>query len=211
MVEIKKSGVIMIVIGALCVAAALILFLYNMWDDARAGLQVNEEKERLIAVVLPQGSAVKTFPAKQTFEEEKPAEEEVYLGMPSKKMDGVEYVAVLSIPSLSLELPVRNEWSYPGLQNSPCRYTGSAYMNDLVICAHNYSQHFGRLKDLEIDSEVLLVDMEGNLFQYRVALIETIMPTDVEKMIDSEYDLSLFTCTLGGQTRVTVRCQRISE
>ena len=84
-------------------------------------------------------------------------------------------------------------------------------MNDLVICAHNYSQHFGRLKDLEIGSEVLLVDMEGNLFQYRVALIETIMPTDVEKMTDSEYDLSLFTCTLGGQTRVTVRCLRVIE
>lgn len=52
---------------------------------------------------------------------------------------------------------------------------------------------------------------QGNLFQYRVALIEKILPTDVEKMIDSEYDLSLFTCTLGGQTRVTVRCRHVSE
>lgn len=211
MVQIKKSGVVMIVLGALCVAAALGLFLYNMWDDARAGIQVNEEKERLIAIVLPQGSAAQTYPGSRAVEEERPEEEEIYLAMPVKEMDGAEYVAVLSIPSLSLELPIRNEWSHAGLQNSPCRYTGSAYMNDLVICAHNYSQHFGQLKDLEIGSEVLLVDMEGNLFQYRVALIETILPTDVEKMIDSEYDLSLFTCTLGGQTRVTVRCRHVSE
>lgn len=211
MVQIKKSSLVLIVLGTVCVAAALLLFLYNMWDDARAGIQVNEEKERLIAVVLPQSSAVRISPEKQAAEEEELTEEEVYLEMPVKEMDGVEYAAVLSIPSLSLELPVRNEWSYSGLQSSPCRYTGSAFMNDLVICAHNYSQHFGRLKDLEIGSDVLLVDMEGNLFQYRVALIETIMPTDVEKMTDSEYDLSLFTCTLGGQTRVTVRCLRVIE
>lgn len=211
MVELKKGGVAMIVAGTLCVAAALILFLYNMWDDARAGIQVNEEKERLIAVVLPQSAAVQTYPARQTAEEEQQPEEETYLEMPVKEMDGVDYVAVLSIPSLSLELPVRNEWSYPDLQNSPCRYSGSAYMNDLVICAHNYSQHFGRLKDLELGSEILLVDMEGNLFQYHVVLTETILPTDVDKMIHSEYDLSLYTCTLGGQTRVTVRCESASD
>ncbi len=34
---------------------------------------------------------------------------------------------------------------------------------------------------------------------------------DVEEMITGDWDLTLFTCTLGGQTRVTVRCQLIEK
>ena len=81
-------------------------------------------------------------------------------------------------------------------------------MNDLIICGHNYSHHFGQLKDLEPDAEILLVDMDGLVFRYRVVQTEILNPTDIDKMIDTDYDLSLFTCTLGGRTRVTVRCVR---
>lgn len=208
----KRRGRFLIAGGFLCVAAALALLLYNMWDDARAGIEVNQEKEALIAAVLPVAPEKKPVSTDTMQEEEEPAyESEPYREMRIEEVDGVDYVAILSIPTLNLELPVRSEWSYNGLKKSPCRYVGSAFMDDLVICAHNYSQHFGRLKDLEENSEILIVDMDGNLFRYRVVLIETLLPAEISEMVDSEYDLSLFTCTLGGRTRVTVRCRRVLE
>lgn len=241
--KIKISGIIMIFVGVLCVTSALSLFLYNMWDDARAGIQVAEETERVIAAVLPdyyaspKVSAVpnpseqpsasalsvsaphpsETVPARDSLsetpspEENEPTPSPSYRDMPVKEIDGVRYAAILSIPDLNLELPVQSDWSYPALKLSPCRYSGSAYMDDLVICAHSYSQHFGRLRDLNAGSEVLLVDMEGNLFRYRVVEIEAVKPTAIHEMIDSSYDLSLFTCSLSGSTRTTARCERVDH
>ena len=52
-------------------------------------------------------------------------------------------------------------------------------------------------------------DAVGNRFEYRVVLTETLMPNDVEEMKSGEFDLSLFTCTVGGSYRVTVRCDRL--
>ena len=78
-----------------------------------------------------------------------------------------------------------------------------------MILAHNYDRHFGRIKNLAIDDPVQFVDAAGNAFHYRVAALETLEKPDVEKMIDSGYDLTLFTCTLGGRHRVTVRLNRV--
>lgn len=205
--RLNKSGVLLVLIGLLCVSAGLMLFFHNMWDDFRAGLAVSEEKKMLLAAVLP---PLEEYEAHVNVRQKEAASDE-YRQMPVKTIHGTDYVAMINIPALSLELPVRATWSYEGLKYSPCRYAGSAFMDDLVICAHNYSQHFGRIKDLETDSEILLVDMEGNLFRYRVVQIETLAPKDIREMIESSYDLTLFTCTLGGRTRVTVRCMRAGD
>ena len=50
-------------------------------------------------------------------------------------------------------------------------------------------------------------DIDGNIFEYEAAEIQELEPTAIEEMTDSGWDLSLFTCTLGGQTRLTVRCR----
>ena len=42
--------------------------------------------------------------------------------------------------------------------------------------------------------------------------VETIQPTDIDKMItasdEDAWDLTLFTCTTGGRARCAVRCTR---
>lgn len=128
--------------------------------------------------------------------------------MPTIEVDGNEYVGYIHIPSLDLELPVLNEWSYPGLKIAPCRYVGSAYSNDLVIAAHNYKKHFGGIKNLNAGDVVTFTDVDNNVFNYKVALTDVLEPTATEEMVESDYDLTLFTCTLGGTSRVTVRCTR---
>ena len=127
--------------------------------------------------------------------------------MPTRSADGQTYIGVVEVPSLELSLPVISEWSYPRLKKAPCRFVGSVYSRDMVICGHNYERHFGRLKDLSIGDEVRFTDAEGNVFYYTVCAMEQLEKKAVEEMITGDWDLTLFTCTKGGLTRVTVRCK----
>ena len=79
----------------------------------------------------------------------------------------------------------------------------------MVIAAHNYVQHFGRLDQLQEGDEVRFIDVDGNVFVYSVLEKEQIDGRRVRAMLMGSWDLSLFTCTLSGQSRLTVRCVRI--
>jgi len=92
------------------------------------------------------------------------------------------------------------------LTMAPCCYSGSVYMKNMVIAAHNYRSHFGHLKDLSAGDRLYFMDMDRHVFEYTVDCIEILNDTDVENMVSGEWPLSLFTCTLDGSARVTVRC-----
>ncbi len=201
----RKNGNRLIVLGLLLIAAALSLTGYNLWDETRAEKSVRQTADRL-ETMIP------ASPEPQP--ENAPPEEILYpdyvlnpeMEMPEEEIDGVAYIGTLRIPVLGLELPIISRWSYPSLKIAPCRYEGSAYLDDLVIAAHNYPSHFGTLKDLSPGDEVTFTDMDGNVFRYEVAVLETLPPTAIEEMTAGDYALTLFTCTLGGASRVTVRC-----
>lgn len=192
----NSKGKWLIFTGILFIAAAIVLTGYNLYDQARAQRSAALAAEKL---------------TEQLPEERQTADASDYLLVPEKEMpvktvDGLDYIGVLQIPALALELPVASQWSYAQLKIAPCRYSGSVYQNDLVICAHNYESHFGNLKNLHIGDEVLFTDMDGNLFAFQVAELETLPPGEVDEMESGDWDLTMFTCTIGGQSRVTVRC-----
>ena len=186
----KKSGVILISLGAVLILAALLLFLYNRSEDRRAG----QEAESLLEDVRS-SMAANADPEPQ----EEPAEEITY-----------DYAGVIAIPDLSLELPVIDQWSYARLKVAPCRQSGAAADGDLVIAAHNYKSHFGYLDRLEPGASVIFTDMEGTVYRYAVEEIRQLAPEDAEdvsSVFSSEYPLVLYTCTPGGKARVAVFCQ----
>ena len=104
-----------------------------------------------------------------------------------------------------------SQWSYPKLRIAPCRYAGSAYQGNLILSAHNYSSHFGQIGTLQAGDRVTFTDVDGNVFLYSVAKIQILQPGDVEEMLSGGWALTLFTCTLGGRTRVTVRCEEAAD
>ena len=186
----KKSGVILISLGAVLILAALLLFLYNRSEDRRAG----QEAESLLEDVRS-SMAANADPEPQ----EEPAEEIIY-----------DYAGVIVIPDLSLELPVIDQWSYARLKVAPCRQSGAAADGDLVIAAHNYKSHFGYLDRLEPGASVIFTDMEGTVYRYAVEEIRQLAPEDAEdvsSVFSSEYPLVLYTCTPGGKARVAVFCR----
>ena len=60
---------------------------------------------------------------------------------------------------------------------------------------------------LASDQVITFTDLDGNVFSYTVAQIDTLTPTALEELTGGGWDLTLFTCTVGGQARLAVRCQ----
>lgn len=215
MKNIKVS--IFIVFGLLLIAAALFLTAYNLQTDQRAGLASQEALQQLLQQAALEASRNEGIGDGLSETAEVPEftseEQEIpdYLldptmDMPVENVDGIDYIGVLSIPALELELPICSQWNYKSLKTAPCRYSGSAYMGDMVICAHNFRRHFGGLKNLHTGDEVIFTDVDGNEFRYQVAALDLLAPTDIEGMTSGDWALTLFTCTPGGQSRVTLRC-----
>ena len=51
------------------------------------------------------------------------------------------------------------------------------------------------------------VDVDNNVFTYTVGWIEILQPEDVQELKENTgWDLTLFTCTYGGNERYIVRC-----
>ncbi len=197
----KRKGSIFIIIGIVLLVSAAFLAGKNLIENERANKNAEEILDKLIPEVIEKNEERINVP--DAFF----TDTDVYREMPVKTIDGREYVAIISIPSLNIDLPVFSEWDYDKLSYAPCRFSGSVYTKDLVICAHNYTGHFGPIDNLRLGDKVIVIDMDGNYFNYSVVEVETLDPSSVDEMISGDsWDLTLFTCTLSGATRITVRC-----
>ena len=103
-------------------------------------------------------------------------------------------------------LPVLTDWSYAKLKKAPCHCYGTYYEKDFVIAAHNYKSHFCRLSELQASDVVVFTDVSETAHYYEVVILETLPKNATKEMITCGFDLSLYTCTLGGGSHVTVRC-----
>jgi len=196
-------------LGTVLIFGALSLFLSNQREAKEAEqftgsllpvlIEKIEEKEETdtqpLTYTLPVGTPIEYLDP-SAFE------------MTEEEINGHAYIGYLSIPKLELELPVMADWSYSKLQIAPCRYTGSVRGEDLVIMAHNYASHFGGISKLSEGDSVIFTDMDGIVTAYEVVVQDILDPYAVEEMISGEFDLTLFTCTYGGKSRVTVYCDR---
>lgn len=226
----KRKGTVLMALGAVLMLSALGLTVYNMRTEMQAGetsalvveqLRVQRAEQRSTATPVPAATPEATVEAEEVLQ----ATQAVLplataapdyirfpeMEMPTVEMDGEMYIGTVEIPELGLVLPVMSEWSYPRLKKAPCRFSGSAYMDDLIVIAHNYVSHFGNLKKLRPGATVRFVDMTGNVFCYEVAETEILQPDQIEALQGTDYPLTLLTCTLGGETRVTVRCDKVME
>lgn len=199
--------------GVLLLAASLCLTIYNFNEDKQAGESVEEIlRQYKVLCSSPEGKDAGSEEAGEG-EDAGISEEQIYSGdseeeMPAVAVNEALYIGLLEIPALKLTLPIMGEWSYAELKNSPCRYKGSVYKDNMIIAGHNYKNHFGGLSELKEDDEIIFTDVEGEQFEYRVKEVTSVDGGDVEEMETGDWDLTLFTCTLDGQNRVTVRCSR---
>ena len=206
----SKRGKLCTALGLLLLLAALGLTAYNLWLDARASMSVDVVLERLTPTLSSRQSELPALSSGEALEEAFVPDYVLNpeMAMPEETIDGRNYIGVLDIPALGLSFPIISEWSYDALQIVPCRYSGSAYLDNLVIAGHNYRSHFASLSQLQPGDTVTFTDMDGNVFSYEVSSLETLSPYAVSDMTSGDWDRTLFTCTVGGQSRLAIRCDQ---
>ena len=201
----KGFGICCIILGVCCLISSLGLIAYNRWEEEKA-----QDVSKNILQDVQEDIQDNTREESTSEESNQDKPEEISVDIPKEmlttQVDGYDCIGVLSIPVLELELPVLMDWSYAKLKIAPCHYFGSYYEKDFVIAAHNYQSHFGRLSELQPKDLILFTDISGTVYCYEVVLLETLPANATEEMITSGFALSLYTCTTGGASRVTVRC-----
>jgi len=215
----NKRGQIWILLGLLLITAALAITGYNFWEDRQAEINVSDAMMQLRVMVPVQMPAEEADAAVQTLPQDDrtalrqiPEEIPDYIlnprmEMPKKAVNGYDYIGIVEIPACSIELPIIANWSYPALKVAPCRFEGSVYTGDLILAGHDYKSHFRGLRDLAGGEKVLFTDMDGNVFSFTVTETETISGSDMEGLQAGTWDLTLFTCTADGASRIVVRCE----
>lgn len=212
----RKRGITLMAIGAILILTALGFILSYLYEENTA----NREAELICSRLIVQIEKEKESDSSGTPEQY--AADETAAGIPDESqnirsrltdanldtidIDGVGYIGYLSIPDLDLDLPVIAKWSYDSLKISPARYSDDGSSYGLVIAAHNYARHFGKISSLSEGAVVYFTDVHGVVYSFEVAKQEVLNPDDITEMTAEPYDLTLFTCTPGGSSRVTVRC-----
>ena len=182
----KKAGIAIMAAGAVLIISALLLFVHNRQEDAQAGQEAESLLESVEAVIEAQ-AVRKPSPSPGV----SPSPAPVDPTMPTVTIDGYDYIGYVEVPVLGLKLPVMAEWDYDRLKIAPCRQFGSTRTDDLVIAAHNFESHFGRLKELTGGETVIFTDMDGVVSTYSVTRLETLNPNSVEAVQNSGHDLVL--------------------
>lgn len=210
----RKLGMACMVLGIGLVLCAAYLMMINQQEDTIA----QESSEGVMSALVQQ---VRENTKETLSESDTMPELELYkpvnlLTEEEKKMaevmiDGIPYIGYLSIPKLEQDLPIISTWNYSLLKVAPCRYVGTVRGENLVLMAHNYASHFGKISQLETGDTITFTDMDGEITCYEVVGEDILAPTAVEEMTAGVFDLTLFTCTYGGKYRVTIYCDQIDS
>jgi len=205
----RKFGLFFVVLGLLLMLAAAVLLAYNQKESQNALQTSQTALAALQAETKQRENQEDSDPYLDRIDPYDPVAAEMAADMTEVEIDGELYIGYLTVPVLELELPVISEWSYESLKIAPCRQYGATKTDDLVIAAHNYASHFGRLSQLRAGDLLTFTDMDAEVVLYSVEVVDVLDPAAVDTVKNSDFDLVLYTCTYGGESRVVVFCNRI--
>ena len=208
----KETGKILVVLGFCCVIAAAAFYMYSQWISNQAASASEELTDTLLSLLEESET---TAPDNVTdsllgnsgavAESSNPEESEA--SHQTVNVSGYDITGIISIPAININLAVNAEWSYPKLKVSACRYSGEP-SGQFVILAHNFKRHFGRINELRPGDTVVFTEPDGTVYNYEVTGTEIRGKYELKDIQSGDWDLTLFTCTYGGENRVVVRCKR---
>lgn len=198
-----KLGIALMFTGCSALIAAIVLVTININTDIQGKKKSEAALKALESKISVSYSETKYNDEKLQIFNEDQSFSQLSVG------EGV-YSGIIDIPEINIKLPVMSSWSYKKMKTAPCIYSVNENKNQFIIAAHNYSSHFGNIKQLESGDYVTFTDIYNNFKVYSVVQTEILNGYDIQKMIDGDdWNLTLFTCTLSGTQRVTVRCKEV--
>lgn len=222
----KFAGITFVLIGAVLIISALLLFLYSSVTDTVKARENRTVYETLVQIAEKNYAEPSESLSIIPDESIEIAEENLnvavsdnnesfdydivnvdYTPMKVVRIGAFDYVGYIDIPALALSLPVLAESNDQNLKAAPCRQFGAPETSDFVIAGHNYRRHFANLYQLGNNDIIQFTDMDGDMTQYAVSVVKVIDATDVEAVLDTPYDLILYTCDYTGKKRIAVYCE----
>lgn len=198
---------LLIGLGCCCIIAAAALSLHNIQTSARAA----DEAQRLTQSLMQQMQAAGTDNSTGV----DPGLEDSAVDVHSAEqlelinIAGYDICGSVSIPAIDIELAVISDWTYEALNDTACRYAGT-YTDHFILMAHNYRRHFGSIKNLVAGDAVTFTTPGGRVYNYEVTAVEIWSKYELDEIVSgSDWNLTLFTCTYGGENRVVVRCSLV--
>ena len=189
----KKLGLLLIIMGIMLIAAALSLNYYNYFHEKQSNKRMEAVLSDLKTQISDSSEDSDSSSPFDIFDDSRSTDSEIDDPDKDIVLDGNSYIGLISFPTLGQEFPVTR---------------GRRVDNDLIICAHNYTGFFDKLDKLSSGDQVIFTDVYGREFNYTVTNSELLSGWDSPSLIKgggSDWDLTLFTCTWSGYSRVTVR------
>ena len=194
----SKAGIFLMLAGGAAIIFSLIIIAVNIRLDS----QGKKNSENVLNILESEISSYSEDENNITYTDGN--------GLKKSKTISVDnnyYSGIIDIPEIGIKLPVMSEWNYDNLNISPCLFYNDEKNNTKIIAGHNYSSHFGKLKQLKQGDYIIFTNAENKRVIYKVLQTEILGSTDTDKMLGGDdWNLTLFTCSLSGYERVTVRC-----
>lgn len=125
---------------------------------------------------------------------------------------GYDVCAKLIIPKINLETYVLKNYSKEALLVSVTKFFGGQANKpgNFCIAGHNYgpSNMFQNLKELELNDEIYLVDLNGIKIRYIIYDIYKVLPNQtncLSQKTDGNVEITLITCTLDSEKRIIIK------
>ena len=99
----ERIGRFCIILGGLCILAAAFLLGFNLREERRAAAATQRILPAVAHSIGQSPASMPTLPA----------------GELTVSLEGEEYLGILSLPTLALELPVGAEWEMDFLRQAP--------------------------------------------------------------------------------------------
>ena len=130
--------------------------------------------------------------------------------------NGIEYsvIGLIEIPKINLNYPILSKINDNLLKIAPCKFYGpmpNEYGN-LCIAGHNYDNYkfFSKIYTLNINDEILIHDMKGNILKYLVTDNFEVKENEFDKVINSDNSIkqiTLVTCNNSNSNRIIIKAK----
>ena len=187
----KKSRRLQL-LGLGLILCGLLALQVNYWMGQRAQTENKQAVQQIQAILPPRTPGVTDHYSD--------------MQMPSLQVGGMDYVALIEVPKFGVQMPVRSQWSRLQVGSCPCRFYGTVYDGSLVVGGDHSEGQFAFLSQIQNGDAVLVTDMTGAQFAYRVSMIYRADSASAEELMDEGYDLTLFARNSAGLEYIIVRC-----
>lgn len=190
----KKQKInIFYILGVLLILAAVGVYFMKDAKTSEANQQMSEIATKIETHLPPRTPGI--------------TGSDLETGMPAYSLDGNNYVALLQVKKLGVKLPILSNWKQEDALIFPAKYGGSVYHNTMVIGGSAKKGQMEFLSQLDLDDEILITDMLGGEFSYKVKSIDRASEVTEETFVAEESSLTLFTYMSSEKKYIVVRCE----